>query len=86
MNGGKPANASNSITPIIGERLADTRKGVNGLQTGITKAAIKRKLLPDTERVAKCLSGVRRKFHAPFLKGLGPVTAPGYLTVLKCGV
>ena len=40
MNGGKPTNVSNSITPKTGERLANTRKGVNGLQTGITKAVI----------------------------------------------
>ena len=40
MNGGKPVNVSNSITPLIGERLANTRMGVNGLQTGITKAVI----------------------------------------------
>jgi hypothetical protein len=39
MNGGKPMNVSNSITPI-GERLTDTLKSVNRLQTGITKAAI----------------------------------------------
>jgi len=40
MNGGKPTNVSNSITPKTGERLANTRRGVNGLQTGITKAVI----------------------------------------------
>ena len=40
MNGGKPMNVSNSITPKTGERLTNTRKGVNGLQTGITKAVI----------------------------------------------
>ena len=39
MDGCKPVNVSNSITPI-GERLTDTLKSVNRLQTGITKAAI----------------------------------------------
>ena len=52
MHGGKPVNVSSSITPLIGERLADIRtnfqwidinweiveKHVNGLQTRITKA------------------------------------------------
>jgi len=41
MKGGKPVNVRYSITPKTGERLADTRKSVNGLQTGITKAVIK---------------------------------------------
>ena len=41
MKGGKPVNVRYSITPKIGERLADTRRSVNGLQTGITKAVIK---------------------------------------------
>ena len=40
MKGGKPVNVRYSITPKTGERLADTRKSVNGLQTGITKAVI----------------------------------------------
>ncbi len=40
INGGKPANVSNSITPKTGERLTDARMSVNGLQTGITKAVI----------------------------------------------
>jgi len=58
MNGGKPVNVSSSITPLIGERLADIRsnlqwnnidwkiaeKYVNRLQTRITKAV--KKLLP----------------------------------------
>jgi len=52
MNGGKPVNVSNSITPLKGERLTDIRskskwtdvnwekveKHVNRLQTRITKA------------------------------------------------
>ena len=59
-------NVSNSITPK-GERLTNTRRSVNGLQTGITKATIERKMLPDTKRVVKCLSGVKGNFHAPFL-------------------
>jgi len=37
MKGGKPVNVRYSITPKTGERLADTRRSVNGLQTGITK-------------------------------------------------
>ena len=40
MKGGKPMNVRYSITPETGERLANTRIGVNGLQTGITKAVI----------------------------------------------
>ena len=74
-------NVSSSITPLIGERLADSRPNlqwidinwekveeyVNRLQTGITKAAIERKLLPDTERVVRCLSGMKGNFHVPFL-------------------
>jgi len=40
MKGGKPMNVRYSITPKTGERLADTRKNVNRLQTGITKAVI----------------------------------------------
>jgi len=40
MNGGKPTNVRHSITPKTGERLTNTRMGVNGLQTGITKAVI----------------------------------------------
>ena len=40
MKGGKPVNVRYSITPKTGERLADTRRSVNGLQTGITKAVI----------------------------------------------
>ncbi len=59
-------NVSNSITPK-GERLANTRRSVNGLQTGIAKAAIERKLLPDIERVVRCLSGMKGNFHVPFL-------------------
>ncbi len=41
MKRGKPVNAKYSITPKTGERLADTRRSVNGLQTRITKAVIK---------------------------------------------
>jgi hypothetical protein len=41
MEGGGPVNARYSITPKTGERLADTLRSVNGLQTGITKAVIK---------------------------------------------
>jgi len=41
MKRGKPVNVRHSITPKTGERLADTRRSVNGLQTGITKAVIK---------------------------------------------
>ena len=67
MNGGKPTNVSSSITPLKGERLTDAQMSVNGLQTRITKAVIERKLLPDTERVAKCLSGMKGNFHVPFL-------------------
>jgi len=40
MKRGKPVNVRYSITPKTGERLADTRRSVNGLQTGITKAVI----------------------------------------------
>ena len=40
MKGGKPVNVRYSITPKIGERFANTRRSVNGLQTGITKAVI----------------------------------------------
>ncbi|MGP8323903.1 MAG: hypothetical protein ACT6FG_07920, partial [Methanosarcinaceae archaeon] len=32
-------------------------------------------------RVVKCLSGVRRKSHAPFLEGWGSVTTLGYSTI-----
>ena len=39
MNGGKPTNVRYSITPK-GERLTNTRKKVNGLQIGITKAVV----------------------------------------------
>ena len=51
---------------------------VNRLQTRITKAVRNRdgiraktechgnKLLPDTERVMKCLSGMKGNFHVPF--------------------
>jgi len=41
MKGGKPVNVRYSITPKTGERIANTRRSVNGLQTGITKAVIK---------------------------------------------
>jgi len=53
-------------------------KCVNRLQARITKAVRNRKgiraktechgnkLLPDTERVMKCLSGMRGNFHVPF--------------------
>ena len=75
MNGGKPVNASSSITPKTGERLVDTRRDVNGLQSGITKAVLERKLLPDTERVVKCLSGMKGNFHVPFLDEEGRVIA-----------
>jgi hypothetical protein len=49
MNRSKPMNASYSTTPI-GERLTDVLN-VNRLRAGITKAVIKRGLLPDTKRV-----------------------------------
>ncbi len=58
MKGGKPVNVSTQLR-LTGERLADTRKSVNGLQTGITKTVIERSSLPDTERVAGGLSGMR---------------------------
>ena len=58
MKGGKPVNASTQLR-LTGERLADTRRSVNGLQTGITKTVIERSSLPDTERVAGGLSGMR---------------------------
>jgi len=53
-------------------------KRVNRLQARITKAVRNRngiraktechgnKLLPDTERVMKCLSGMKGNFHVPF--------------------
>ena len=64
-------NASNSITPSKGERLADNqpklqwtnidwemvKEHVNRLQTRIAKAV--KQLLPDTERVMRRLSGMR---------------------------
>ncbi len=37
----KPVNIIYLITSKTGERLADTIKSVNGVQTGITKAVIK---------------------------------------------
>jgi hypothetical protein len=43
---------------------ADVAFIVNGLQTRITKAV--KPLLPDTERVIKCLSGMRGNVHVPF--------------------
>ena len=57
IQGGKPVNASNSITPLIGERLIDIQpklpwidikwkeveEHVNRLQTGITKAVKEQK-------------------------------------------
>ena len=68
-------NVSSSIMTLKGERLTDTRskiqctdidwkkieEHINRLQTRITKAVKERKckLLPNTERVMKCLSGVR---------------------------
>ena len=58
MKRGKPVNVRYSITPN-GERLADTRMSVNRLQTGITKTVIECLSLPDTERVMRCLSGMR---------------------------
>ncbi len=61
-------NVSNSNTPVIGERLTDIQpkveKHVNRLQSRITKAV--KELLPDTERVMKCLSGMKGNFHVPF--------------------
>jgi len=64
MNGSKPMNVSYSTTPKS-ERLTDTQRSVNGLRAGITKAG--RKLLPDTERVMRRLSGMKGNFHVPFL-------------------
>ena len=58
MKRGKPVNVRYSITPN-GERLAYTRMSVNRLQTGITKTVIECSSLPDTERVMRCLSGMR---------------------------
>nr|QNO49888.1 hypothetical protein GKKIKBAN_00002 [Methanosarcinales archaeon ANME-2c ERB4] len=127
MNGGKPVNVSNSITPSKGEKLTDKRskpqwtnvdwdgveKHVSRLQTRIAKAVNERKwhlvrrkkrplstptmtvrtmqmlhalrtnlegdfmvvlmpechrnkLLPDTERVMRCLSGMKGNFLVPF--------------------
>ena len=54
MNGGKPMNVRCSTT-LKSERLTDAQC-VNRLQTGITKAVIEIKLLPDTKRVMKGLS------------------------------
>ncbi len=70
MNGGKPVNVSSSITPLIGERLADIQlkfqwididwneveKHVNRLQTRIVEAV---NCCPGIERVTKCLSRMR---------------------------
>jgi hypothetical protein len=54
MNGGKPMNVRCSTT-LKSERLTDAQC-VDRLQTGITKAVIEIKLLPDTKRVMKGLS------------------------------
>ncbi len=37
------------------------------MNTGIRRLEyLRNKLLPDTERVMKCLSGMRGNFHVPF--------------------
>ena len=83
-------NASNSITPSKGERLADNqpklqwtnidwemvKEHVNRLQTRIAKAV--KQLLPDTERVMRRLSGMRSKSHVPFLEEGERVIALSY--------
>jgi len=78
MNESKPMNVSYSTTPI-GERLIDALN-VNRLRAGITKAVIKRGLLPDAKGLYKHLSGMRGNFHVPFLEEGERVIALPYST------
>jgi len=59
------------LTPTMSGRTVQTlhvitlsRKGI--LRVALTTVCHRNKLLPDTERVMKCLSGMKGNFHVPF--------------------